>query len=194
MFNANPLLSPTSPTSTFQQQARFSSNNPFASTVAPAAPFAPRGPANLALNQTLEIFTKGSNDVDWGSIRMDPFDLPGGSGGPGGRRGHGRTDSSSSARPMSGYGLDAGTGGWAPGHGARMSVIIGDGAGGFLAVPGDGSGSGARRGSTASVGAMPHSSFAGFGGGGSTPFGGQDDWPRPGSSAGHKKKERDLWR
>lgn len=192
MFNPNgSLLSPASPTGKFpQQSARFSSNNPFAAAATnPAAPFAPRGPAHLALNQTLEVFTKGEDDIDWGSIRMDPFDLPGG-GSSGGRRGHGRSGSGVNARPMSGFGLDKSLGSWQPGHGARMSVVMGNGTGGFLAVPGDGgagAGAGAaggRRGSAASVGAVPRASFGG----------GQDEWPRPGSSAGHKKKERDLWR
>lgn len=196
MFNpGGPLLSPASPSGNFpRQSARFSSNNPFAAAASanPAAPFAPRGPAHLALNQTLEVFTKGTDDVDWGSIRMDPFDMPGGGGGKsGGRSGHGRSGSGASVRPMSGFGLDASLGSWQPSHGARMSVVMGNGTGGFLAVPGDGGGAGGgaaggRRGSAASVGAVPRVPFGGSGG--------QDEWPRPGSSAGHKKKERDLWR
>ncbi|RYO79679.1 hypothetical protein DL766_006705 [Monosporascus sp. MC13-8B] len=185
MFSTNgPLLSP----GFNQQPQRFSSNNPFATAALQsalpnpnsAAPFAPRGPANLALNQTLEVFTKGEDDLDWGSIRMDPFDLlpPGGGGGGGGRgRGHARTGSTA-GRPMSGYGLESG---WQMGHGARMSVVMGNGAGGFLAVPGGEMAASGRRGSAASVGAPPRGA-------------GGDDWPRPGSSAGHKKAERDLWR
>lgn len=187
MFNPNsPLFSPANPSGNFPRQShRFSSNNPFAAAAAnPSAPFAPRGPAHLALNQTLEVFTKGEDDVDWGSIRMDPFDVPGGE--AGGRRGHGRSGSGVNARPMSGFGLDASLGSWQPGHGARMSVVMGNGTGGFLAVPGDGGAVSGRRGSASSVGAPPRAPFAASGGG--------DEWPRPNSSAGHKVKERDLWR
>ncbi|KAI1214507.1 uncharacterized protein F4807DRAFT_258 [Annulohypoxylon truncatum] len=141
---------------------RFSSNNPFAAALGPS-----RG---LSLNQTLEVFTKGEDDVDWGSIRMDPFDAYGGVAGSGSR---GRSGSTSSGRPLSSYGLaDIGSG-WQAGGGARKSILVqGTGAGSFLAVPG---GHG-RTGSTASSSAVK-----------------EDLWPRPSSSAG-AKGDRDLWR
>ena len=196
MFSPNgPLLSPSSPTNnTFSQQPpRFSSNNPFASAVGNAnTPFAPRGPAHLALNQTLEVFTKGTSDVSWGVVRMDPIDL--GVSNRRGSGGHGRSGSSSSARPISSYGLNEPTGvPWDARHGTRLSVVMGDGAGGFLSVPGgeaNGTGS-ARRGSAASIGASV--SRPSFGNGGGAGLGEQDFWPRPTSSAG-LKKDRDLWR
>ncbi|KAJ9148428.1 F-box domain-containing protein [Pleurostoma richardsiae] len=138
-------------------QPRFSSNNPFAS------PADPGGAAGLP--QTLEVFTKGDDELDWSFVKVEPG-LP-----APGRRANG-------ARPVSSYGLDsAAASGWNAGAGARKSVFLGDGAGGFLAVPepsgGGGGGGGARRAST----------------------GGQEEWPRPVSSGGRKKKEKfDLWR
>ncbi|KAI0552555.1 hypothetical protein F4679DRAFT_71945 [Xylaria curta] len=149
-------------------QPRFSSNNPFASA------FGPRGPGVLALNQTLEIFTKGDDDLDWGSTRMDPFDAYGGGGRGRGR--HGRTASAASGRPLSSYGLSDVGAGWQAGGGARMSVIQGDGHGGFLSVPGDSMRGHGRKTSNSSLGPP------------------RDEWPRPSSSHGFKKGDRDLWR
>lgn len=45
---------------------RFSSNNPFATAVNP-----PHGGGMLSLNQPLEVFTKGEDDLDWGSIKSE---------------------------------------------------------------------------------------------------------------------------
>ncbi|KAI1810930.1 hypothetical protein GGS20DRAFT_565244 [Poronia punctata] len=146
--------------------ARFSSNNPFASA------FSPQGPGMLSLNQTLEIFTKGDDDLDWGSTRMDPIDAYGGRGGGRGR--HGRTGSSASGRPLSSYGLSDMGAGWQAGGGARMSIIQGDGNGGFLSVPDDSMHG--RKNSASSLRPV------------------RDEWPRPGSSHGPKKGDRDLWR
>lgn len=171
MFNGGSGgLSPSSAGGFSNPTARFSSNNPFASAFN-----SPRGPGMLSLNQTLEIFTKGDDDLDWGSTRMDPFDAYGGAGA--GRRGHGRSGSTASGRPLSSYGLSDVGAGWQAGGGARMSVIQGDGHGGFLSVPGDKMGGHGRKTSSASS------------------FGpARDEWPRPSSSAGHKKGDRDLWR
>ncbi|KAI0597980.1 hypothetical protein F4775DRAFT_592734 [Biscogniauxia sp. FL1348] len=152
---------------------RFSSNNPFASAF-----HTPRSPGMLSLSQTLEVFTKGEDDLDWGSIRMDPIDSYGGVGN--GRRGHhGRTSSAASGRPLSSYGLSDAGAGWQAGGGSRKSIIMqGNGNGGFLAVPGGNAvGSHERRGSSASVRAPQ-----------------EDLWPRPTSSQGPKKGDRDLWR
>ncbi|KAF2970392.1 hypothetical protein GQX73_g3248 [Xylaria multiplex] len=145
------------------------SNNPFA-----LAFNGPRGPGMLSLNQTLEIFTKGDDDLDWGSTRMDPFDAYGNGGRGRGR--HGRTASSASGRPLSSYGLSDIGAGWQTGGGARMSVIQGDGHGGFLSVPGENMGSHGRKSSTSSFKQT------------------RDEWPRPSSSQGPRKGDRDLWR
>ncbi|KAI0129977.1 hypothetical protein BJ170DRAFT_593517 [Xylariales sp. AK1849] len=159
--------------------ARFSSNNPFANA-------APRftgaagnglGPPMLSLNHPLAIYTKGEDDMDWGIIKMDPFDNPGYAGGRGAGRGsisHGRSSSANASRPLSSYGLADMGAGWREGAGgARKSVMVGNGAGGFLAVPGEqSSGPFGRKGSQG---------------------GGSDEWPRPMSSAGGKET-KDLWR
>ncbi|KAI2463116.1 hypothetical protein F4781DRAFT_145346 [Annulohypoxylon bovei var. microspora] len=166
MFNmGNGSLSPTNPGHFGNVPSRFSSNNPFAAALGPT-----RG---LSLNQTLEVFTKGEDDVDWGSIRMDPFDAYSSVGGNGRK---GRSGSTSSGRPLSSYGLTDMGSGWQAGGGARKSIIVqGNGAGSFLAVPG-GKGGHGRSESTASSSAVR-----------------EDLWPRPSSSAG-VKGDRDLWR
>jgi hypothetical protein len=163
-------LSPSNTGGYHHPPSRFSSNNPFASAFN-----SPQGPGMLSLNQTLEIFTKGDDDLDWGSTRMDPFDARGG--GSGGQRRHGRTGSSASGRPLSSYGLSDVGAGWQAGGGARMSVIQGDGNGGFLSVPSDNIGGHHGRKSSASSLRPP-----------------RDEWPRPTSSQGPKKGDRDLWR
>ncbi|KAI3335003.1 hypothetical protein F4824DRAFT_465480 [Ustulina deusta] len=170
MFNAGGgSLSPSGAGGYGSPTPRFSSNNPFASAFN-----GPRGLGILSLNQTLEIFTKGDDDLDWGSTRMDPFDTYGGGGGGRGR--HGRSGSSASGRPLSSYGLSDMGAGWQAGGGARMSVIQGDGHGGFLSVPGDNMRGHGRKSSASSFG---HT---------------RDEWPRPSSSQGPKKGDRDLWR
>ncbi|KAH9989036.1 hypothetical protein F4779DRAFT_266678 [Xylariaceae sp. FL0662B] len=166
-------LSPSNTGDYGNRPPRFSSNNPFASAIN-----APHVPAALSLNQTLEVFTKGEDDLDWGSIRMDPFDAYGDLGTSGrGRRE--RSASVSSARPLSSYGLADVSAGWQAGHGARKSIVVqGNGTGGFLAVPGNGGVGGyGRRGSAASAGGAN-----------------EDLWPRPSSSQGPRKGDRDLWR
>lgn len=121
---------------------RFSSNNPFAGTG--------------SLTRALEVFTKGDESVDWSFVRVKPLAGPSAGGG----------------RPQSSYGLGTDVAGLGWGGGARRSVMVGNGAGGFLALPGDG-GAG-----------------AGAGGGGE-----EELWPRPMSSAGEKGKgDKDLWR
>jgi len=162
-------LSPSSTGGFSNSPSRFSSNNPFASAFN-----GPQGPGILSLNQTLEIFTKGDDDLDWGTTRMDPFDAYGGGGRGRGR--HGRTGSSASGRPLSSYGLSDIGGGWQAGGGARMSIIQGDGNGGFLSVPGDNMDRHGRKNSSSSL--RPA----------------RDEWPRPTSSQGPKKGDRDLWR
>lgn len=162
-------LSPSSTGGHQNPPARFSSNNPFASAFQ-----SPHGQGMLSLSQTLEIFTKGDDDLDWGSTRMDPIDARG-TGGRGRGR-HGRTASSASGRPLSSYGLSDVGAGWQAGGGARLSVIQGDGNGGFLSVPGNHAGSHGRKSSSSSLRPV------------------RDEWPRPSSSQGPKKGDRDLWR
>ncbi|KAL7625618.1 hypothetical protein AAE478_004838 [Parahypoxylon ruwenzoriense] len=146
---------------------RFSSNNPFAAAFNPSL-----GLGALPLNQTLEVFTKGQDDLDWGSIRMDPIDARGSVGNRG--KGH-HSSSSMGGRPLSSYGLAEVSPSWLAGGGARRSVVMqGTGAGSFLAVPGEAGMSG-RRGSAGSSSAQK-----------------EDLWPS--SSYGAKKGDRDLWR
>ncbi|PKS07943.1 hypothetical protein jhhlp_006555 [Lomentospora prolificans] len=130
---------------------RFSSNNPFAGTG--------------ALTHTLEVFTKSDEGMDWSFIKVQPIH---GSGfGPPSRFGGGGRRGSQSQRPTSSYGLGADiTGvGWDTG-GARRSVMVGTGTGGFLAIPTDSGGASQDE---------------------------PEEWPRPRSSAG-EKGDRDLWR
>ncbi|KAF5870929.1 putative f-box domain protein [Botrytis fragariae] len=101
---------------------RFSSNNPFAAQ----ASLSPAMPAGMGLKQELEVYTKGLDEMEWNFAKVQPPTAPG-------RRG-----SATTARPISSYGLGDSMGkAWAPGHGARRSVIVGNGFGGFLAVPAD---------------------------------------------------------
>lgn len=88
---------------------RFSSNNPFAGLISPQQV------------KTLEVFTKGDDDLDWSSFVVDSgpdFGMGGGAG--------------NSGRPSSSYGLGAELG---AGAGARKSVLVNTGVGNFLAVP-----------------------------------------------------------
>ncbi|EFX02862.1 f-box domain containing protein [Grosmannia clavigera kw1407] len=142
------------------QNPRFSSNNPFAAMISPQQV------------RTLEVFTKGDDDLDWSSFVVD--------GGDAGGSGLGNSE-----RPTSSYGLGADLG---AGAGARKSVLLHTGAGDFLAVP-----DGAFAGGGVGGNGMPdnrrdsHMDRNGQGG--------ADLWPRPRSSAGDKKNEkRDLWR
>ncbi|KAK9416566.1 hypothetical protein SUNI508_09672 [Seiridium unicorne] len=156
---------------------RFSSNNPFANAQKSfGAAGNGLGPPMLTLNQTLAVYTKGDDDNDWGLIKMDPYDNPGYAGGRGVGSGprHGRSSSTNTEnRPLSSYGLaDVGSG-WREGSGgARKSIMVGNGAGGFLAVP------------SGNEGPFPRRRSEGMG---------ADEWPRPMSSQGIKG-DKDLWR
>lgn len=162
---------------------RFSSNNPFAAMM----------PTQQI--QTLEVFTKGDNESGWNIVRV-----PGGyAGGEG--RGHRRGSSFGSIampeRPHSSYGLTSqSVMAWGTSGDTRRSVFMGDGAGGFLAVP-DTPGGGQphpftpaeRRGSSSS--ARRPTLGPGSGGGGSAAA---DEWPLPFSPPDKKKDRKDLWR
>jgi len=134
------------------QNPRFSSNNPFAKMqsgyVSPLPVFLivqHRFPSYFVpkysfyywpltnpvhspgLKQELQVYSKGLDEMEWNFSRVQPPTQPG-------RRG-----SATAARPISSYGLASldSVGKW-QGNGARRSVIVGNGFGGFLAVPADG--------------------------------------------------------
>ncbi|ROV92675.1 hypothetical protein VSDG_06539 [Cytospora chrysosperma] len=155
--NYNPFQEPASklkPMANPGHNPRFSSNNPFAAFAGP------NGPSGLP--QTLEVFTKGDDELDWGMVKVDPaFKEP---------------EVNSAARPSSSYGLDNSISGWNSRAGARRSVFMGNGVGGFLAVPEGGDGNAAtRRGSAPVVGPS-------------------DEWPRPKSASNKRHTNMDLWR
>ncbi|KAF4595000.1 F-box domain protein [Ophiocordyceps camponoti-floridani] len=106
---------------------RFSSNNPFAQRASGPPP-----------TQTLEVFTKSDEFGKWNFARVDSF-----TGGGGGAVGGGVPVPGLRQRPVSSYGLaaDVAGQGWDRSE-ARRSVLIGDGIGGFLAVPGGAEGAG----------------------------------------------------
>ncbi|KAM0435290.1 hypothetical protein ACHAPT_003384 [Fusarium lateritium] len=139
-----PPFAPRRPVSNIPpSNKRFSSNNPFA-----------RGPSSPPPTHHLEVFTKSDEFGKWNFARVDPI----------------RSAAAPSRRPVSSYGLAADvTGlGWDQGD-ARRSIMVGNGAGGFLAVPGQG------------------------GDGDSLGSGLSDQW-RPQSSGGEPRGSRDLWR
>lgn len=157
-FSNNPFQDPriSKPFANAGHNPRFSSNNPFAAFAGPSGP--------SGLPQTLEVFTKGDDELNWGMVKVEP----------------GRTTDRSADmtdRPNSSYGLDSSANGWNSRAGARKSVFMGNGAGGFLAVPDlPGGGSGRR---------------------GSAPVADEsDDWPRPRSAHTMQKRatRMDLWR
>ncbi|KAJ4411728.1 hypothetical protein N0V85_003779 [Neurospora sp. IMI 360204] len=132
----------------------------------PFANLAAPSPAGPAnLPAKLEVFTKGDDDTTWSFVKV------------------GGGHSGANERRQSAFGLDADAMGSA---GARRSVLIGGAGagGGFLALPAEDPGRSNRGGSV--------DRGTGFGGG----SGGDEElWPRPKSSAGEKKKEKqDLWR
>ncbi|RSL83406.1 hypothetical protein CEP51_004546 [Fusarium floridanum] len=139
-----PPFAPKRPVSNIPpSNKRFSSNNPFA-----------RGPSSPPPTHHLEVFTKSDEFGKWNFARIDPI----------------RSAAAPSRRPISSYGLAADvTGlGWDQGD-ARRSIMVGNGTGGFLAVPGQ-------------VGDRDSTGSALSG-----------DW-RPQSSGGEPRGSRDLWR
>ncbi|KAL8421662.1 hypothetical protein RB596_002440 [Gaeumannomyces avenae] len=159
---------------------RFSSNNPFAAMIP------------MQQIQTLEVFTKGSDELDWAVVKVD-----GGYGGGGGHRRGGSFGSIAlPERPHSSYGLTPESiTTWGP-NTTRKSVFLGDGAGGFLAVPDTPSGGqpnpympAERRGSSSSARRPNLGSGGGVGGSAVS-----DEWPLPYSPSDRKKDRKDLWR
>jgi hypothetical protein len=136
-----------------------SSNNPFAGAAGGMS-----GPYNGGggLQRQLEVYTKGIEEMEWNFSRVEPAQE------------NGRRGSMTPLRPVSAYGLAASGGQMSPswagtfgGRGeVRKSVVVGNGFGGFLAVPAE---DGLRPGSSKGL--------------------------RPGSSAGEKRGSRyDMWR
>jgi hypothetical protein len=124
--NRSPNLSPSSLSpfnSPSQNQNRFSSNNPFAAAAnTPSPPYS----YQPGLKQELEVFSKGLDEMEWNFTNVQP------------PKGPGRRGSASAPRPVSSYRLGENMGkSWGQGGGARKSVIVGNGFGGFLAVPAD---------------------------------------------------------
>ncbi|KAG0646586.1 hypothetical protein D0Z07_7549 [Hyphodiscus hymeniophilus] len=117
--NRSPNLSPhLSPSFGSPNNNRFSSNNPFAGAAASQMPPQP------GLTHELEVFSKGLDEMEWNFTSVQP------------PKGPGRRGSASAPRPVSSYGLGENMGrSWGQGAGARKSVIVGNGFGGFLAVP-----------------------------------------------------------
>ncbi|CAK7236295.1 hypothetical protein SBRCBS47491_009589 [Sporothrix bragantina] len=174
----NPFLDPHSPSPVPPNKInkpwaaghnpRFSSNNPFAGMISPQEV------------QTLEVFTKGDDDLDWSSIVVggggsDQFHLGGGGNG-------------TSSRPVSSYGLGADLGA----VGARKSVLVNMGTGNFLAVPDAGAG-GVGNGSGSGSFCISYGGGAGGSNGGGHSSG-QDLWPRPVSAGERRSEKMDLWR
>ena len=127
--------------------SRFSSNNPFANVGAGALP------------RTLVVYTRGETELDWSVVVVRPQMYA--------SRGK---QSATPQRARSSYGLGTDvTGTGFDGHAARRSVMTGNGAGGFLEIPTNGSGVGQKQ----------------------NP---DDIWPRPKSSGGERTGNRDLWR
>ena len=100
----------------------------------PSRPFSSARPT-LKFTQPLSVFSKGPNELEWNFTSVVPP-----------AAGHGRSGSLSATRPVSLMGAESLSPAW--GGGARKSVVVGDGAGGFLAVPSD---EGVRPGSRGSI-------------------------------------------
>lgn len=99
---------------------------PEALLIAPPMPsFAGSRAQPRGFSQPLDIYTKGLADTEWSFQPVQPeeaFDIPFGSPGRG-----------SGGRPISTYDTGAAKQGWS--GEARRSVVVGNGVGGFLAVP-----------------------------------------------------------
>ncbi|KAH7152291.1 hypothetical protein B0J13DRAFT_498155 [Dactylonectria estremocensis] len=139
----SPRGPPRRPVSNVPANHRFSSNNPFAA----------RNPRSPPPTHTLEVFTKSDEFGKWNFARVDTF----------------RSVAAPPRRPVSSYGLAADVAGlgWDAGD-ARRSVMVGNGVGGFLAVPGTNADHG-------------------------EPDDDPESW-RPHSSGGEPRGSRDLWR
>ncbi len=90
---------------------------------------APRNQAPQGLKQPLDVYTKGLDEMEWNFSTVQPS------------KAAGRKGSMSATRPISAFGIDASggrmSGTWSGGSGGgfRKSVVVGNGFGGFLALP-----------------------------------------------------------
>ncbi|CAK7271173.1 hypothetical protein SEPCBS57363_004482 [Sporothrix epigloea] len=156
---------------TSDSEPRYSSNKRSASSI------------SLQQVQTLEVFTKSDDDLDWSSIIVA-------SGGRDQNRLGGCN--SSSSRPVSCYGLGADLGA----VGARKSVLVNIGAGQFLAVSDAVSGAGPTGAGNAGSSGNDNSSLGGRPSHGLSDghrFG-PDLWPRSASTGERRSEKMDLWR
>lgn len=140
----------------------------------------PPGPAfsggpKPGFSQALEIYSKGLDDLDWISTAVGHEDLSSDPFPASGRQPH----SNFSGRPVSAINATRGEGPqW--GGGARMSVMMGNGQGGFLAVPSSaGFGSGFSSDATKELPLRPSSSGG---------------WPQGHIRQGSGRSKGDLWR
>jgi hypothetical protein len=100
----------------------------------PSRPFAPHKPT-FAFTQPLSVFSKGASELEWNFTSVVPPNAD-----------HEPRGSMSGKRPVSLMGAESLSPAW--GGGARKSVVVGNGLGGFLAVPSD---DGIRPGSRGSI-------------------------------------------
>ncbi|KAK4565901.1 hypothetical protein LTR86_003750 [Recurvomyces mirabilis] len=170
--------------------------------------------SGAGFNQTLEVFSKGIDELEWVFTSIAPGPQPHGR-----DRGSSAAASASGGRPLSAYSASRGLGPqWAQGGfggEARKSVIVGNGFGGFLAVPQEevprpmtsGDGAGGAGGGYDGVGGTRWGSFGSAGTGGSVGTGGSSSRgsflkPPPslsslaGSAGAHERRgsRHDLWR
>jgi len=87
----------------------------------PAPPFSDQASSPTRLQQPLCVYTKGLDELEWNFTSVEPSPVAG------------RTGSASKVRPVSLMGAESLSSAWG-GH-ARKSVMVGNGFGGFLAVP-----------------------------------------------------------
>ncbi|KAI9674305.1 MAG: hypothetical protein M1822_009554 [Bathelium mastoideum] len=128
------------PNSPNTNHSLFRNSNPFLSSPTTAAPPSMR-PVSSTFSQTLEVYSKGLDELDWVYTAIAPPTAPG------------RPGSRSGDQPVSAFTAQLGPQ-W--GGDARKSVVVGNGFGGFLAVPVDdgnpGGSSGGRPGSSGGLG------------------------------------------
>ncbi|KAI9828453.1 MAG: hypothetical protein M1832_002881 [Thelocarpon impressellum] len=108
----------------------------------PSKPFASKPSfSKRGFNQALEVYSKGLDELEWSFTSVSPPDVA-----------RGKRGSFTPPRPISAYNLTAGGGLGSPGD-LRKSVVVGNGFGGFLAVPSPGAGPGSpgKRGSRADI-------------------------------------------
>ena len=132
------------------------------------------GGSRPGFNQALEVYSKGPDDLDWVSTALTPESPPLGPSFAPGRQ----SRSSFSGRPVSAINATRG-GGPQWGGGARMSVMMSNGQGGFLAVPNSAAPNGQGFGASQELPLRPSSSGG---------------WPQVHVRHDSSKSKGDLWR